>query len=820
MLVCILSVWLSLPCAYTFFQDAQTVEPTSRGIRVYDRERSCLEVSFVDPSVVRITVQRPGDDAPLDYVLLPLPDPPPFWAHRSDSLVTLSTDSLTVTLTLHPCRVGVHARRTGTPLLVDDPGLGTGWWGHQVETWKVLIPHEGFFGLGEKAGRLNLKGRELVLWNTDNPHHDEHSDPLYLSVPFFVGVTKGVAYGVYLNNSSRTTFNFGAGNLRTLSFGAEAGPLDYFVCYGPRVPQVVERYTGLVGRTPMPPLWALGYQQSRWSYFPQEEVLRIARTFREKGIPADVLYLDIHHMDDYQVFTWHPHRFPNPRRMLDALASMGFKVAIIVDPGIKADTTSQLAREGLRGGHFLRYPDGQLYVGEVWPGPCYFPDFSQDRTQAWWADLVAARAREGVMGFWNDMNEPAVWGQAFPDEVVFWDGGRACCAKKMHNLYGLLMSKATHLGSTVSGTRRLVLTRAGFAGQQRYSAVWTGDNRATWEHLRMGIRMVQGMGISGIPFVGTDVGGFMGTPTPELFARWIQFGAVCPLFRTHTHHNTPDQEPWSFGEDVEEIARHTILWRYALLPYLYSLFWESHRTGAPLVRPLVWRFQDDPRVFDPMAELEFLLGDHLLVAPVTEPGQRLWEVYLPGGRWLHLATERVCLGPGSTVVEAPLGRMPTFLGEGGIVVSQEPMEYVGQRRPEVITVDAFPSLEPTSFVWYEDDGVSLAWQQGAFRTTELTMEGGNPLSFQCLPQHTGFDPGPRRLVIRFHACPPPATVTDRATPLHRGRSPGWEYDEASRVLTITLEDHREAHHVRVAFPDLANEPGPESATPAPLSPDP
>ncbi|HKR56427.1 MAG TPA: TIM-barrel domain-containing protein, partial [Gemmatimonadales bacterium] len=439
-------------------------------------------------------------------------------------------------------------------------------------------------------------------------------------------------------------------------------------------------------------------------------------------IPADVIYLDIHYMDGYRVFTWDRDRFPDPAGMLRELHTLGFKVVTIIDPGVKADTAYGVAREGVASGHFVRYPDGALYVGSVWPGPAYFPDFSRAATRRWWGDKLRVMATTGVDGFWNDMNEPAVWGKAFPVEIQMDDHGRGSSFKRMHNLYGLLMAKATYeaLREGRPEARPFVLTRAGFAGTQRFSAVWTGDNVPSWEHLELGIRMMLGLGLSGMPFVGTDVGGFAGAPSPELFARWIQVGAFSPLFRTHAAAGTPRREPWSFGEEIEAVSRSAITLRYRLLPYFYTLFHEAHTSGAPILRPLFWHYPADSNAYDRRYQHEFLVGADLLVVPVTRDGQRLKEVYFPAGRWLDLHTERVYEGPSTTVVPAPLEQIPMFLREGAILPSQEPMQYVGEQDGGTLTLDVFPGTAPCAQTLYEDDGETFGYETGGFRETHFT----------------------------------------------------------------------------------------------------
>ena len=802
------------PEAYTFLGELVGFEATERGADLRCQPEAEIEISFLDPGTVRVTLDRPGrDEAPLEAPLLEL-DPGPIEVEvveEPDRILLRSTE-LEVAVDRSPCRI-TFLDLAGHVLSRDDPGLGIGWDGDEVRNWKSIDDGERFFGLGEKTGDVDKRGREWVMWNSDIPGYGNETDPLYESVPFFLGLREGRAYGFYLNNSYRTAFNLGAANHRYYSFAAEGGVLDYFFFAGPEIPRVVERYTAITGRTPLPPRWALGYQQSRWSYYPDEEVLRLARTFREKRIPADVIYLDIHYMDEYRVFTWHPERFPDPEGMLAELATMGFKVVLIIDPGVKEDQGYAVAEEGLAGDHFVRYPDGDIYVGSVWPGRSYFPDFARASTRAWWGVHLERLLEQGVDGIWNDMNEPAVWGKAFPVEVES-DAGSF---KRVRNLYALYMAQGTYDGLVAArpDERPFILTRAGFAGIQRYAAVWTGDNLASWEHLELGIRMLIGLGLSGVPFVGADVGGFIGGPSPELFARWIQVGALTPFFRGHTAHDTPPQEPWAFGEEVEAVSRQAIELRYRMLPYLYSLFRESSLTGAPIMRPLFWHHQADTAAYEPAHQHQFLLGERLLVAPVTREGAREQEVYLPAGRWLDLATGETYDGRQEVTVDAPLDRIPTLLGAGGILPLRGVVQYVGEAAaanaggedaapgPSRLTLEVFPAASG-AFELYEDDGSSFDHRDGAYRTTRFSVapgQGGLELVREVT--HDGWSAGERLLEIRFHAvetAPEAVSVDGRALlpldPTANGDH-GYTYDAERGMLTVRVHEMGERQTITI-----------------------
>ncbi len=781
---------------YTFLGNVQSHERIESGIILNCDDQQRLKVTFLQSNMLRIQLIRK------DFPEAPLTDPLARTDWQTVSLtfnetpthLILRSAELELIIQKKPCRLTIRDK-SGNIINQDDPAFGIGWDGKEVRCWKTITADEMFFGLGEKVGNVNKRGSEWVMWNSDHPGYSNSTDPLYQSIPFFIGMRQYKAYGIYFNNSYRSVFNMGAGNYRYFSFAADQGNMDYFFIYGPRLERVVETYTELTGRMPLPPKWALGYQQCRWSYFPDHEVLRLAETFRDKRIPADVIYLDIHYMDNYRIFSWDRQRFPDPAGLMRRLAEMGFKVVVIIDPGIKADPDYHITKQGLQGNHFLRYPDGELYIGSVWPGPSYFPDFSRAQTRQWWGSLFRDLIDVGAKGFWTDMNEPAVWGKAFPLEVIFDDGGHFSDQKKMHNLYGFLMAKATYEGvKRLQPDRRpFVLTRAGFAGEQRFTAVWTGDNAASEEHLELGIRMLQGLGLSGVPFVGTDVGGFIGTPSQELYARWIQTGAFSPLFRSHTHYGSNDQEPWSFGENIEMINRQFISLRYQMMPYLYSLFYESSRNGAPLLRPLFWHDQTDPQTYNTAYQHQFFVGEKLLLAPVTRVGHYLKKVYLPGGKWLDYNTEKTYEGPTHIIVEAPLDHLPMFLREGAIIPRRETVQYIEEQPLNHLIVDIFPAASQGEFLLYEDDGISFDYLNGEYRLTALQYQRSEKqLRFQTKRLHDQFRTPRRRWEIRFHGIEQaPSRILAGKVQLKPVQSDqkksGYFFEEQKHVITVVTE---------------------------------
>ncbi|MBX9851251.1 MAG: DUF4968 domain-containing protein, partial [Cytophagaceae bacterium] len=452
---------------------------------------------------------------------------------------------------------------------------------------------EHFFGLGDKSCDFDLRGKRFELWGKDTYGFLKNSDPLYKNIPFFYGLHHKAAYGIFFDNSFRSFFDFGFERKNVASFWAQGGEMNYYFIYGPNLMEVAEQYTDLTGKPEhLPPLWALGFHQCKWSYYPEKTVRNITSEFRERKIPCDAIYLDIDYMDGFRCFTWNKDYFPDPAKMVSDLSRQGFKTIVIIDPGIKIDKNYWVYKEAKEKGYFCQRMDGPLMKGSVWPGECNFPDFTNPVVREWWADLFKGLiAENGIKGVWNDMNEPAVFEiETFPYDVRHDYDGQPCSHRKAHNVYGMQMTRATYEGVKKfrKPNRPFVITRSCYSGIQRYSSVWTGDNIATWEHLWIANMQCQRLAVSGISFCGSDIGGFIETPTGELFVRWIQLGVFHSFFRVHSSGDHGDQEPWSFGPEYEDLARKFIELRYQLLPYIYTTFWQYQKSGTPMLRPMTF----------------------------------------------------------------------------------------------------------------------------------------------------------------------------------------------------------------------------------------
>jgi alpha-glucosidase len=476
-------------------------------------------------------------------------------------------------------------------------------------------------------------------------------------------------------------------------------------------------------------------------------------------------------MDAYKIFSWHPERFPDPKRLIDSLRAMNFHVVTIVDPGIKIEDGYASYEEGKKQGLFARYPGGDFYTGSVWPGRCHFPDFTSAKTRDWWGRSFSKLVDPGVEGFWNDMNEPAVWGQTIPDLVQFAFEGDTASMREAHNVYGMQMARATYEGTKKLLKRRpFVLTRAGYAGLQRYTAIWTGDNLASDGHMLLATRLVNSLGLSGIPFSGPDIGGFIGDPGHDLFSRWITIGTYTPLFRNHKCYGAKRQEPWSLGEDVETLCRQTIDERYRLLPYLYTAFSEATATGMPVARSLAIDWTFDRNVYDWKFQNEYLLGAHLLVAPVSS-NEHIARVYLPPtpGGWYKMNSDERYTTAGPVPVDAPIYDLPVFVRAGAVLPLQRAVQHTAEK-VDTLELHVYAGPAETQSLYYEDDGSSDAYREGSFHRRVLRATPGSVL----LERATGTF-APRHSAIRFvfHGFETEPSLTINDAPVACTPVPGW-----------------------------------------------
>ncbi|MBP9196991.1 MAG: glycoside hydrolase family 31 protein [Saprospiraceae bacterium] len=605
--------------------------------------------------------------------------------------------------------------------------------GNVVKMSKVVKEGEHFYGMGDKTMHLNLRGRRVTNWAMDTYGFKKEEDPIYKAIPFYTAIHSEIGYGIFFDNTFKAHFDFGSERRSVTSFWAEGGEMNYYFIFGPELIDVTRRYTQLTGTPELPPLWSLGYQQSKWSYYPHTKVKEVTNKLRSNLIPCDAIYLDIDYMDGFRCFTWDKEKFPEPKAMISELKKNGFKTVVIIDPGIKIDENYAVYNEAIENNYFCRRADGPFMKGKVWPGDCYFPDFTNPKVRKWWSGLFQELIEEiGVRGVWNDMNEPALFeinGKTFPDDVRHDFDGNPCSHRKAHNVYGMQMARATFKGVKKynSGQRPLVITRSAYSGAQRYASAWTGDNIASWEHLWIATMQCQRMSTSGFSFVGSDIGGFIDHPTPELFVRWMQLAVFHPFFRTHSSGDHGEQEPWSFGEAALKIVRTYIELRYTLLPYIYTAFHQYVNEFTPMLKPISMFDQSDQ---DTLYRVdEFLMGDHILVCPVLEPNAKSRYVYLPKGKWYNYWTNKVFEGGKEILAEAPLEQIPLYIREGAVIPFYPVMQYVGEKPVDQLTIKVYYGGESLNSYLYEDSGDGYDYEKGIYNRKKFKTQS-TPTSFK------------------------------------------------------------------------------------------
>jgi len=628
---------------------------------------------------------------------------------------------------------------------------------------KVLGSGEHIYGLGDKTGgSLDRRGKTYVDWNTDAYGFDSSTDPIYKSIPFFIDVdASGRSYGILLDNTWRASFDFGHRDPDTLAISAPGGPIDYYVIAGPSIREVVRRYTDLTGKAPLPPQWALGYQQSRYSYMSAAEVRQIAGRLRADRIPTDVIWLDIDYQDRNRPFTVNTQTFPDLKGLASELGSQGIKLVPIVDLHVAAAPNEGYAPydSGIAGSHFVHNSDGSVYVGKVWPGPSVFPDFTSARTRDWWAGNFKPLIDAGAAGFWNDMNEPAVFNETktMPLDTVHRIESddfrtRKASHAEIHNVYGTENTRATYdaMRTLRPNERAFVMTRASYAGGQRYAVTWTGDNSSTWDHLRLMVHQLVNLGLSGFAYAGADVGGFTGGPSPELMTRWFEIAAFTPIFRDHSAKDTPRAEPWVDGPAQLAIRRRFVEERYRLMPYLYALADQNARTGDPLMRPV---FYDYPEAASAACDqsMTFTLGPSLLIAPPPKmESPETYDVCLPKGGWYDYWTGgRVA---SNKLSETPkLDQLPVFVRAGTILPRQPLVQSTSETPVGPLRLDVYPGPDCTGTI-YLDDGHSMAFSKGDYlrQAMRCSVDDQGRLALTFEPRQGHYRPWWREIEILVH----------------------------------------------------------------------
>jgi alpha-glucosidase len=773
----------------------RSVEKQKDGVELSDGHAR-LRVSVIADGVFRVRL-APDGIFPKDFswAIVGFPETPAFQLNETPTEVRLTSGSTTATIQKSPAMLVRFSDASGNVLLDDEPSLPMAWDGSRVHAWKKMPLEENYYGLGDKAGPMNRRNRAFTNWNTDAFGWQESTDPLYKTIPFFIGLRKGVAYGVFFDNTYRSSFDFGKESPDYFSFGADGGELNYYFIAGPDPRKIIERYTALTGRAPLPPLWTLGYQQCRYSYYPEARVREIARLLREKKIPADTIYLDIDYQDGNAPFTVNLDYFPTFEKMIADLRTDGFHTILITDMHIKHNPDHGYAPydSGIKNDVFVKNPDGSVYVGRVWPGDSVFPDFTLTRVRDWWGGLYKDFVAMGVSGYWNDMNEPAVFRlpqKTMPLDVRHrLDDGTELDHRAIHNVYGMENARATYEGlRKLQGDERpFVLTRAAYAGTQRYAATWTGDNSATWNHLAMSIPTLLSMGLSGYPLVGDDIGGFASSPPADLLTRWYEVGAFNPIFRNHAAKGTADHEPWASGPEQEAIRRKYIEWRYRLLPYIYTNIQETSRTGLPLMRPVFLAYPQAEDFYND--DHDFLFGPDFFVAPVVTESIDAETVTLPPGEWYDFWTSKKYTSKDHIELHPRMDEVPLYVRAGAIIPTQPLVQYTDQKPVGplglLLNLPSSTTDQNCSGTLYQDDGHTFAFQRGEILSIDYSCEiSGNSVMLSSKLEKNAYTPWWKDVEVQMCGV---ATVP-KEVHINSDLSSAWRYDAAKQCISISVQD--------------------------------
>lgn len=613
------------------------------------------------------------------------------------------------------------------------------------EVIKSLSPDEQFYGLGDKPAFLNKRGYDYDNWNVDFGHvHNESVKCIYKSIPVMYGLKDNHPYGLFFDNTYKSHFDLGKESENYYYYSATAGNVDYYVLGGHTLKDVVANYTCLTGVTPLPQKWVLGYQQSRWGYSTSDKrVESIADGFAKYHLPIDVIHLDIDYMHGYRDFTWDTTKYQDPKKFVAEMRQRGIHLMPILDAGVKKNPDGyDIYEEGVKKGYFVEKPDGTVFVGRVWPGDAVFPDFGRPEVRRWWAKHIKFFADMGACGVWNDMDEPASFDGELPKDLIMSDGDKKSTHAKMHNVFGHLQAQAAYEGmKDATGKRPYVITRAAYAGTQKYSTVWTGDNQSIWSHLQLAIPQLTSLGMSGFAIAGTDIGGFQKDTTPELLTRWLEASLFVPLFRNHSEMGTRYQEPWAFDRQTLDIYRDYLNLRYRFIPYLYDQLRHETESGLPVMRPLVLNYDQDPAVRQ--INDEYMVGTSILVAPIVNQGSTQRLVYLPAGKWLDFWNNAEYSGQQTIMVNAPIDKLPLFIKKDTILPWGNKVKHVSDQPEDVMTFRLFGDCG--AYRHYQDNGVDFKYQDGEYNEYYIEVSAGGAVTVK-LNKH-GYQPTYHRIYV-------------------------------------------------------------------------
>lgn len=682
---------------------------------------------------------------------------------------------------------------------------------------KALRADENIYGLGEKTGPLNRRERFYKMWNSDKPCYGLFEDPLYKSIPFFMS---NYGYGIFLDNTYKTTFDFGSKNENFYTFNIPGGEMVYYFIFGPTFKEIISHYIDLTGKPIMPPKWALGFSQSRGMLTNETLTRNIAAEFRKRNIPCDIIYQDIGWTRYLQDFEWNKNNYSNPEGMLKDLKEQGFKVIVSQDPVVSQNNIVQWQQADSAGFFVKDIRTGKSYdMPWPWGGNCGVVDFTNPKVADWWGNYQQKVIDQGVKGFWTDMGEPA-WSNEENIDRLFMkhhDGMH----EEIHNVYGFTWNKVVtqQFEKHNPNIRIFQMTRSSFAGMQRYTFGWSGDTgngynvNEGWKQLANQIPLGLSAGMCGIPFWSCDISGYCGdiedyNAFAELYTRWMQFGVFNPLSRAH-HEGNNAVEPWLFGQRVETICKKAIELKYALFPYIYSYAREAHDTGLPLMRPMFMEYPDDPETQN--IETQFMFGRELLVAPVLEEAASVKRIYLPDGKWFYYHDPRISYNGGKWIdFPVTLETIPIFVKQGAVIPTMPPMQYIHENPDYPLIYNVFPASvnHSASFNVYEDDGETNDYKQNIFlyRTLKCkTLENRYQIDINVNSQN-GYKVSERKTIIHLYTEKKPKYIlSGNEDKIKKGEQyiekdlPAWFFEKEMQMCVIHIPAGSDIHHLQVKF---------------------
>ncbi|TAK77416.1 MAG: DUF5110 domain-containing protein [Aquabacterium sp.] len=796
--------------AFVALGPAQSVAQRPNGAQFSLSGGGTLLVEFLDGGIAHVHAVPPGvTPLPTGATLAQTAATGTLTFFDSGDTVYLIQGPLAAVIKKNPLQVTI-ARADGSVLSADLPG-GL-WWDNASGTivaLKAAASGERFLGMGLAGGTLDKRGRLLWMKNTDAAAWTSQSNPLYTSTPYWLGQRDGRHYGFFLDNPAAAVFDFdsaGNGGSGQVTIAAFAGTLDYYVLAGPLPADVTRAFGKLTGNTPRPPRWALGYWQSRFGYKSAAEILSLAQTFRQLQIPCDGFFLDLDYMDRWQALSWDPSAFPDPAGFSAQMDQLGFQRVPIVEPLLSR--FDRLWPWFQAQDYLLKDAAGQPVITNIFLGDVSWIDFTKTTARDFFtAQLAGFVAGSGVSGIWADLNEPAA--NSMPHAIYDFDG-KPRYDVAARNVFALHETAAFNQALQLArpGYRPFILSRSGFAGVQRHAANWSGDAATSFDALKTSVEMSVSMGLSGQNLFGHDIGGFLGSPSAELFLRWLQFASATPFMRNHANFDTQPREPWRFGDTVSWAARKQIEWRYRLMPYFYSLYAKAESDGVPVLAPTLFHFPADTATATQNGE--FMLGASLLLAPVVTEGATTRALRLPAGSaWYDTHTDTRYAGGQTVTVDAPLDRLPTFARAGSIVPMGPVRQYAAQASSdEHLMLDIFADGAGTTgaFTLVEDDGLTLAYRNGQQRSTPLAWSETASAATLGIGPATGSYPAVTRpwwLQVRGWNAAPKAVVADGTTlaqltnPQAFGPAGGWLYDSTTKRIVIRLPGSQPAASVRI-----------------------